>query len=27
LRKMGACTRCWGLKMKVCNLIFFNIFF
>lgn len=20
LRKMGACTRCWGLKMKVCNL-------
>lgn len=19
LRKMGACTRCWGLKMKVCS--------
>lgn len=19
LRKMGACTRCWGLKMKVCT--------
>lgn len=23
LRKMGACTRCWGLKMKVCNLRIF----
>ena len=21
LRKMGACTRCWGLKMKACNLL------